>query len=389
MLYANKPFAFSKFNDGEIGAIMDPAAVVSRGFQQSSKEMAQKLLEALTFSHPDYHIGIPCSRCYPEHHKFARARVKGRVLSANLLINANAWVTTTALRYVLPFRRVHMVVSEQADVSRLWFKPVNVVKVPDRDAWQSYHNLLTFSQKFGDGDVVLLCCGPLGRVLVYDWFRENPNITYLELGSMLDPVTKKRAYMYHLDSFPLCPECYPARQEQPCFPDRLLQECTTKECLYFNTWENYLSQYKNDYRGLYNMYRTHMVNNSASKNDTFFYSLWMMARASRLMGHPKKDVESAYQLVEHYFPGRIEPLVEFISNCVPREKQLSMLSRLPDEPMQTGYLGHDPEMYEWRLEYAKVLAGSPPNVLLTRKIPDDIRRTLAPADPAGDAGAVP
>ena len=37
------------------------------------------------------------------------------------------------------------------------------------------------------GDVVLLCAGPLGRILAVRWFARQPRATVLELGSFFDP----------------------------------------------------------------------------------------------------------------------------------------------------------------------------------------------------------
>ena len=42
-------------------------------------------------------------------------------------------------------------------------------------------------RQVADGDVVLLCAGPLGRLLAVRWFAAQPRATYLELGSFWDP----------------------------------------------------------------------------------------------------------------------------------------------------------------------------------------------------------
>ena len=54
--------------------------------------------------------------------------------------------------------------------------------------------------QFGDGDIVIVCTGSLGRILVAEWTRLRPQttfLTFLELGSFFDPEFGFRALAYH------------------------------------------------------------------------------------------------------------------------------------------------------------------------------------------------
>ena len=61
----NIPFYFIKMNDGEIGAIDNPdnTTIVSRGDQQSSLLLSEKLKEALNYDSLNYYIGLACPDC--------------------------------------------------------------------------------------------------------------------------------------------------------------------------------------------------------------------------------------------------------------------------------------------------------------------------------------
>jgi hypothetical protein len=47
------------------------------------------------------------------------------------------------------------------------------------------------------GDVVLIMCGPLGRILSSEWTWLRPDVTFLEIGSFFDTTTSQREYALH------------------------------------------------------------------------------------------------------------------------------------------------------------------------------------------------
>ncbi len=217
-LRAHEPFAFSKFNDGE-HALLAPNSIASRECQNTSERLRVKLFEALIWTHPRYYLGTVCSRCYTEAHRidsFLRGKDKMNVL-ANTLINSNVRRTVEVLKETLPtYTNIVYVGSENANPNAIetYFniKFSRVYKVKNKDGFESGYDMLK-SETFEPGTMVLLCCGPLGRVLAYEWFRANPAITCLELGSLFDPLTQKKLYMYHYGNFPVCPECNPTVSE--------------------------------------------------------------------------------------------------------------------------------------------------------------------------------
>ena len=61
------PFSFSRFNDGELGCIMENSNfIASRGAQKNSTELSYKLKECLTHQQDNYWVGIPCPNCFPK-----------------------------------------------------------------------------------------------------------------------------------------------------------------------------------------------------------------------------------------------------------------------------------------------------------------------------------
>ncbi len=208
------PFAFSKFNDGE-HVLLSPNSCASRGQQDTSDLMRIKLFETLIWKHEKYYLGLPCNFCYPEMRRIDEW-IRGNddpFFPANVLINSNIKSTIDVLKEVLPtYAKVVIVASEAAKVERIeqyfGIKFYDIIRTRNKNAFDASYAELN-GKRFDDGTLVLLCCGPLGRVLVYEWFKANPNLTCLELGSMFDPLTQNKAYMYHYGGVRKCPECNP------------------------------------------------------------------------------------------------------------------------------------------------------------------------------------
>ena len=50
-----------------------------------------------------------------------------------------------------------------------------------------YPTLTSCTPTFCSSDIILLMCGPLGRVLAAEWNWLRPDMTFLEIGSLFDP----------------------------------------------------------------------------------------------------------------------------------------------------------------------------------------------------------
>ena len=260
-LKENIPFAFLKLNDGEIKGLKHDATGISRGAERSSKLMAQKLLEALNFRKDDYYIGLPCSRCHSSLYTEAinHISVQGdlamsNVLSANALINSNLEKTIEVLKECMGEKRIVIVTNPKnmANIARLEqlnIAPYRVIEVAEKYAFETdYERIKDEWETLQDGDIVICLCGPLGRVLCYEWFNANPQLTCLELGSMFDPLLQSRSYIYHTGNHHYCEECNPSQEANE---SSLITLCAgkalNKECFYFYSWEDNESFFQCNY----------------------------------------------------------------------------------------------------------------------------------------------
>lgn len=241
LLTTNTSFCFMKMNDGELNCIINKSGL-SRGAQDYNKHMDEVLSNALTYKDKNYFIGIPCNFCYKNLYEFCLHKID-KPYSANLLINENFKKTYDLFNEILPKREVILVCGDDANIERLPFTPTICFRVPANNSWEEFHRLKDYYKLCNPGSVVLFLCGPLGRGLAYEWYRNNKSITCIELGSFYDPWTRGKAYQYHLGNHRKCPGCCP--QNSDPIPDDIINTCHHLERIYWN-------DYSNDYlKGIY------------------------------------------------------------------------------------------------------------------------------------------
>jgi hypothetical protein len=243
----NIPFSFIKLNDGEISALMDINSSLSRGDEQSSMELSKKIKECLEYEDENYFIGIPCSLCYNgyynEANKYINPNFQNNVFNANLLINSNIDHTIDILEKTMMNKNIVVVTNDNNlkninKLEHLNIKPYKIISVSDKNAFKNdYERVKDEWKTLTDGDVIICLCGPIGRVLCYEWFKNNNKLTCLELGSLFDPLLKDRSYLYHTGTHAYCDECFPSNKADDC---KLLSLCDNKiykECYYFHNEE--------------------------------------------------------------------------------------------------------------------------------------------------------
>lgn len=258
-----KPFCFVRINDGEASAIISESAFASRGDEQSSPELSDRLSNILSdsWSSNDLFIGVPCINCYHDCFKFVRSElikaktptfVQNNTMDANILINSNYDKTLDILMNYLVDRHVIIVSNETiiGNINRLTEKlgiPVSqTYTVSAKMAFQNDYTKLK-DLVFQDGSFIITLCGPLGRVLAYEWFRQNETLSCLDLGSFFDPLLRNKSYLYHTNNHRYCSNCYPTAD--PRFTN-IFNYCTEpveKECYYLGTYQDHVNLYNRDF----------------------------------------------------------------------------------------------------------------------------------------------
>lgn len=255
-------FCFVRINDGEASAILSDTVFVSRGDEQSSKLLSIKLTNIIddNYTYDNLYIGIPCMSCYHECYNIIKDRLcrsknetfmEKNVMDANILINSNYDRTLDVLSNYLNDRRIvvvsnEIIVSNIHKLQRLNINVCNTYTVSSTMAFsKDYDNVKDLT--FPDGSFIITLCGPLGRVLCYEWFLQNQTLSCLDLGSFFDPLLRNKSYLYHTNNHRYCPNCYPTADNRYT---NIFNYCDTyvdKECYYLNTLNDNVRLYNNDW----------------------------------------------------------------------------------------------------------------------------------------------
>ena len=200
------PFTYAHFNDGEINSLENTKGKTDRGLQARSPQLSADLRGALEEDSNGLILGVPCKREFPTLHKramgvVARNASRTRITAATLLINGNFEQARRLIPQILIARkaRVHLVVSAEADINRFanctGMVPVSVVRVAAIDGYpQSLEAHRDGWKALRGGDVIIVCAGPVGRLLAVEWHRHKPDVTILEMGSFFDPDLTRRSF---------------------------------------------------------------------------------------------------------------------------------------------------------------------------------------------------
>lgn len=216
----HRPFALSRFGDGEWMIVRNLALDYTQkgngefrfdpedDVDQSAR---RALIDAFHYSAQGYFVGIGCPCCWGREKLAALRQVcrqpDSRLTWANLWGNANyPRVRKELIPLFQTYREVIFVGHRTADPWRLPF-PVRRAFPVGTNAWTEDFALVDqlvdmVSRRTAGGSMFLFCAGPLSNILAARCHAANPENTYLDAGSILDPWLFARRRLRWLDRFP-------------------------------------------------------------------------------------------------------------------------------------------------------------------------------------------
>lgn len=230
-------FAFARFSDGELDILANRhCGLYEKGFRSGdhkgpgkyTKEevkefipnehqfVREALLEAFLHTQDNYFKGICTSSDVHPQHKFSPFQYMidlhegdhQNLTFTNLLINSNYPRFVSDLIPEFLKKEVVYVVNENANISNLPFDvkktftvgsncPVNDFDLPEKIA--------TYIKEKDIIDHIVLCsAASLSNFVIHKCFKENPNNTFLDIGSCLNPLLDLEGWVYtrgYLTSF--------------------------------------------------------------------------------------------------------------------------------------------------------------------------------------------
>ena len=206
-ILAHEPMAIYRFGDGErllmlgqaVGEYTQAARVDRWTAPSGVTRLGRDLYTVLTSGQGAHaHFGISCPCCDEVSYAFYAGAVdRSPTFSANLFINANYPRWRTFLEQ-LKDRNVAVILNEHANTRDLPFVPSCKIFVPDDcvNRYEQEHERYTgYARSMArelDRAIVLVAAGPMSEPLIHFMWNENPNNTYVDVGSSLDEMTYGR-----------------------------------------------------------------------------------------------------------------------------------------------------------------------------------------------------
>lgn len=197
---SGKPFAFSKYADGE-WAIIAKDYLNNGEFEfspQTPDFFRQKLIESIQFKDPEYYIGTCCPCCNGDRAQKMRefsGQDEDHMTFANVFVNDNYPVYKETFLKEYATRDIHLVANSNSRVGDLPFRVEKFYPI-GFNAWLNNYDFIDFiKQKNVSNKTFLFCAGPFGNLLAHQLFQDNKRNTYLDIGSTLNPWLRSEGFV--------------------------------------------------------------------------------------------------------------------------------------------------------------------------------------------------
>ena len=192
LLDSRTPFCVTRYGDGEMYVFEGRLGKNSvNEFEFNGQEhLKQELLESYEHIQENYFVGIPCKCCVGEENfnKMKKLSLKDddKLTWANIFVNSNFNFFRNSMVPLFDKYKINIVAP--GSIENLPFKVNNFYRV-GYNAWVNnasvYDELVDYiSSNNIKGELFLFCAGPFAKTLSYKLFKQFPDNTYLDLGSV-------------------------------------------------------------------------------------------------------------------------------------------------------------------------------------------------------------
>jgi hypothetical protein len=213
LIETGQNFAFARYADGEVMLMngqevtQDTQAYRVDGWQAPSNltKVGCDLLETLNHEEIDYYYAISAVSDNINDYNFLKDRIKQKpktLTFVNLWINANYERTKEKLSTL--DRDVVLICNTNA-VNKTFPFPVKMISTFPNDCinfWETHSELyiqyLIETYDKMENQLFFISCGPVSEIIIHKLYQNNPNNTYIDMGSSLDEFihgVKTRPYM--------------------------------------------------------------------------------------------------------------------------------------------------------------------------------------------------
>jgi len=209
----NENFTFTRYADGEV--MLMNGISVKEGTQAFNVDkwsapakltkVGVELLESLNHIENDYFYAISSKTDNINDYLYLRNNIKqndDNISFVNLWINAN--YQKTIEKYKTLNRPVTLICNYKAKKDNFPFNVDRIIPFPDNciEYWEisgdSFVEMLINEVGKKQNELFFISCGPVSEIIIHKLYKNNPNNTYIDVGSSIDEFVhgqKTRPYM--------------------------------------------------------------------------------------------------------------------------------------------------------------------------------------------------
>jgi len=195
-LIINSKKSVARFGDGELGFVFSPYSKI--GFQNSNKELSERLTEIIKSDNENVIIGLPDKFVTLRHNTYESKKFWLRYIIdnyKNILNNVNLnriYINTNFTRFYFDYQKPRLSKKKIKNVKRIWdnrdiviiegektkigvgndffdnAKSIKRIICPSTNAFLRYDKILKEATKLEKDKLILIALGPTATVLAYD-----------------------------------------------------------------------------------------------------------------------------------------------------------------------------------------------------------------------------
>lgn len=194
-------FTFARYADGEVmlmrgvGVFENTQAYSVDNWKAPNNltKVGRELLETLNHTEENYYYAISGRNDNISDHNFLRENIKhgeNNLTFVNLWINANYRNMVKKLAKLK--RDTILICNEKAKIENFPFNVTSISTFPNdcitfwENNSESYMNDLIKNYGHMNNQLFLISCGPVSEIIIHRLYQNNPNNTYIDVGSSID-----------------------------------------------------------------------------------------------------------------------------------------------------------------------------------------------------------
>lgn len=194
LIDSNKPFAFMRFADGEIGIMQGRQIVGSDNWTSPNyvTKLGEDLLDSVTRTDHNVYYGFSCECCDVHGHEYLMNLVKtdlSKITYSNIFVNGN--YKEFKINFEKINRPIHLISNERTNLDNFPLTVNTFLPISDNCVtfWEQYHTEFKqlLKQSYSDirNELFVISAGPLSEVIIDYLWSINPNNQYIDFGSAI------------------------------------------------------------------------------------------------------------------------------------------------------------------------------------------------------------